>query len=67
MSDHDKATKEQVAKLRARVNRMIARELARCHVQMGDAAWQQHAEWVTSNVVAGAKEWLWNQATKGEL
>ncbi|KKB62398.1 hypothetical protein WM40_17300 [Robbsia andropogonis] len=53
--------------LKARVNRMIERELQRCERAMGPAAWTRHREWVTEHVVCGARAWLNEQARNGAL
>lgn len=53
--------------IKARVNAMIARELAWCEQKHGPTDWEKHREWVTEHVVAGAKQWLSQQASKGAL
>lgn len=53
--------------LRARINRMVEHELARCRAALGPDAWSAHAGWVTENVLASAKQWLAQQAQQGRL
>jgi len=53
--------------IKARVNQMIEREIERCKTQMGEAEWEKHRDWVTQNIVAGAKAWIARQAAEGRL
>lgn len=53
--------------VKARVTQMIERELARCEAQHGPADWEKHRDWVTEYVVASAKQWLSQQASRGSL
>ncbi|MDR8077627.1 hypothetical protein KPA96_18375 [Burkholderia cenocepacia] len=53
--------------IRALVNSMIEREIERCKKQMGDRVWENHREWVVSNIVTAAKIWLSRTATEGRL
>ncbi len=53
--------------IRERMNGQIERELKRCAEAMGPSEWQKHAQWVRDYVVAGAKQWLQMQASKGAL
>jgi hypothetical protein len=53
--------------LKDRVSQMICREVDRCKAKLGSEGWKQHGEWVTENIVAGAKQWLLQQASKGAL
>lgn len=53
--------------LRSRVTTMIDREIDRCKNTLGPEDWRAHGAWVTQHIVAGAKEWLVQQASKGAL
>ncbi|HDR9802417.1 TPA: hypothetical protein QDC55_003291 [Burkholderia cenocepacia] len=53
--------------IRALVNSMIEREIERCKKQMGDREWENHREWVVSNIVTAAKIRLSRTATEGRL
>ncbi|MFC5428343.1 hypothetical protein ACFPTO_05910 [Paraburkholderia denitrificans] len=53
--------------IKARMGQMIERERDRSRIAMGAAAWKEHDEWVTQNIVASAKQWLTQLATEGRL
>ncbi|MDP9153946.1 MAG: hypothetical protein M3O74_06830 [Pseudomonadota bacterium] len=53
--------------IKTRVNAMIVRELAWCEQKHGPENWKKHRDWVTEYVVASAKQWLSQQASKGAL
>jgi hypothetical protein len=53
--------------LKTRTNQAIERELRRCADSMGPSEWEKHQQWVTQHVVASAKEWLAQQASRGTL
>lgn len=65
--DVPRARRWTAQELKARVESMIQKELARCERSMSAADWAEHREWVTANVVEGARIWLRQTAERGEL
>lgn len=57
----------EAQQIKNRVNRMIDLERERCRKVMGDAAWNLYGDWVTTNIVTAAKQWLLRELAEGRV